>query len=98
MELHAMLFRDVDFGLGIFGKLNKGGSLELRQEQIEPGRWTVTFYDLNIRGRVWFFKTIGKQGSGERWGFQPTPSNLTLEDAAEIAKRAASESQAQSPY
>jgi hypothetical protein len=88
VELRGVMSRDLEFGWGVIGKLYKGGSIELRQEQVDSGRWVVTFFDLNIIGRAWFFKTIGKQKKETRWSFQRVPGSLTLEDAAEMAKRA----------
>jgi hypothetical protein len=89
IELRGVMSRDLEFGWGIVGKLYKGGSLELRQEQVEPGRWVVTFYDLKITGRAWFFKTLGKQKREARWAFQRVSDSLPLEDAAEMAKKEA---------
>ena len=88
IELRGVLSRDVELGLFLLGKLNKGSSLELRQQQIESGCWVGTFYSLQVTGRAWFFKTISKQRKESCWGFQSVPESLTLEDAVEISKGA----------
>ena len=86
IELRGVLSRDLEFGWGILGQLDKGSSLELRQNQIGHGLWVVTFYNLEVNGRAWFFKTIGKRSKESRWGFELVPENLTLEDAANMLK------------
>jgi hypothetical protein len=97
IELRAVMSRDLEFVWGIFGKLRKGGSLDLRQEQIEPGCWVMTSLNVQVTGRAWFFKTIGRQIHELRWAFQRVPDNLTLEDAAVMAKREAPDAKPEKP-
>ncbi len=86
IELRGSLSRDFELGWGLFGKLRTGSSLELRQEQVEPGVWVVNFFDMQVTGRTWFFKTIGSREHELCWGFQRVPKDLSLQDAAEIVK------------
>jgi len=97
IELRAVMTRDLEFVWGIFGKLRKGGSLDLRQEQTEPGYWVMTSLNVQVAGRAWFFKTIGTQIQEFRWAFQRIPGNLTLEDAASMAKREAQDAKPEKP-
>ena len=97
VELRAVMSRDLEFGWGILGKLRKGGSLDLRQEQVEPGCWVMTSFNVQVTGRAWFFKTIGRQIQESRWAFQRVPGNLTLEDAAVMAKREARDAKPEKP-
>jgi hypothetical protein len=91
VEMRGWLSCDLEFGWGIFGKLRKGGTLELRQEQVEPRHWEMTFLSIHITGRAWFFKTIGKQRQESRRAFQRVPERTTLEEATEMVKRCAQE-------
>jgi hypothetical protein len=97
IELRAVMSRDLEFVWGIFGKLRKGGSLNLRQEQIEPGYWVMTSLNVQVTGRAWFFKTIGRQIQEFRWAFQRVPGNLTPEEAAVMAKREAQDAKPEKP-
>jgi hypothetical protein len=97
VEVRGRLLRDLDFGFGLFGKLNKGGILELRQTEIEPGRWVVAFVNVQVTGRAWFFRTVGMQRQESRMAFQRVAENLTLEAAAEMAKAAAHETEKVKP-
>ena len=97
IELRAVMSRDLEFVWGIFGRLRKGGSLDLRQEQIEPGLWVMTSLHVQVTGRAWFFKTIGRQIQELRWGFQRVPDTMTLEEAAAMAKREAQDAKPEKP-
>jgi hypothetical protein len=87
IEMKGRLSDDVEFGWGLLGKLHKGGTVELKQEQIERGNWEVTLLDIQITGKAWFFKTFGKQRQEICSSFQRVPDNITLERAAEIMSR-----------
>lgn len=91
VELRGRLSCDLEFGWGIFGKLRKGGTLELRQEQVEARHWELTFFSIHITGRAWFFKTIGKQRQESRRAFQRVPERTTLEEATGMVKRGVQE-------
>ncbi len=41
-HIEGTLVKDVSFGWGILGKLNKGGKYEIAQTQISPGIWRIT--------------------------------------------------------
>jgi hypothetical protein len=97
IDLRAVMSRDLEFVWGIFGKLRKGGSLDLRQEQIEPGCWVMTSLNVQVTGRAWFFKTIGRQIQEFRWDFQRVPDTMTLEEAAAMAKREAQDAKPEKP-
>ena len=52
---------DVEFGFGVLGKLQKGGTFEVVQSEVAPRDWEVSLLDVHITGRALFFHTIGKQ-------------------------------------
>lgn len=56
VRLQGRLDRDVDFGWGIVGRLNKGGTIEIRQAEVLPGQWRTVRLTITMAGRV-FFKT-----------------------------------------
>jgi hypothetical protein len=75
------LFKDVTFGWGILGKLNRGGHYELAQTQVAPGVWKMTLLDVDFRGSVFFFGRIRIQRKETSTDFAPTPPGLTLQSA-----------------
>jgi hypothetical protein len=82
-HVKAELFKDVTFGWGILGKLNKGGHYELAQTQVAPGIWEMTLLDVDFRGSVLLFGRIRIQRKETSTDFTPTPPGLTLQSAIE---------------
>ncbi len=83
----AQLWNDLEFGWGLLGKLHKGSMLEVKQEQVAPGYWEVTSLNINITGRVLFFKSFGQQRNETRSDFRRIPDAIPLEGAAEMLKQ-----------
>jgi len=75
------LFKDVTFGWGILGKLNKGGHYEAEQTQVAPGVWKMTLLDVDFRGSVFFFGRIRIQRKETSADFAPSPPDLTIQAA-----------------
>ena len=81
-RLSGTLASEVDFGFGILGKLEKGGSFEVAQSEVAPKDWEVSLLDVHITGRALFFHAIGEQQHEVRTQFQSVPSDLSLAEAA----------------
>jgi hypothetical protein len=88
-KIAGHLIREVKFGGGMLGHLDKGGQFEVKQSQIAPGHWELTVLNVQMRGKALFFKTIGVQQKYSRSGFRLLADNLTLEQAAEILRQQA---------
>ncbi len=86
-RLSGRLVSDVDFGLGILGRIEKGGTFEVVQSEVAPQDWEVSLLDVHISGRALFFHTIGEQQHEVRSQFEPVPLDLTAAQAASIAAR-----------
>jgi hypothetical protein len=75
-EIRGELFKDVNFGWGILGRLDKGGQFEVLQSQIQPGIWRITTLNLDFKGRLLLFKTLRifhKENSSQ---FVPNPAGM----------------------
>jgi len=59
--MQAQLFKDVNFGWGILGKLYKGGDFMIQQSEIAPGHWDVTHMKLHFTGKVLLVKSLNIQ-------------------------------------
>lgn len=84
-SIKGTLLNDVNFGLGIFGRLHKSGSFEVQRREVAPGHWQMTGSYVHINGRALFFKTIGSDEDETRTEFKPS-SVKTLAEANEILK------------
>jgi hypothetical protein len=83
-KLTGKLISDVEFGFGILGKLQKGGTFEVVQSEVARKEWEMSLLDVHISGRALFFHTIGEQQHEVRSQFTPVPSGLSLAQAASM--------------
>ena len=80
-QIRGELFKDVNFGWGILGRLYKGGKFEVLQDEIRPGIWRMTTLNLDFRGRLLLFKALHifeKENSSE---FVPTQPGMNTRAA-----------------
>lgn len=54
VRLQCTRIRDVDYGLGLFAKLDQGGSLLIEQHRVVNGQWRITHMLLRMNARVLF--------------------------------------------
>jgi len=85
-QLKGALTRNVNFGYGLLGKLEKGGTFEIERQQIAPGVWEITSTHIHIQGHALIFKSIGEQQDEMTTQYHPTPPSLTLAAAAKMLK------------
>ncbi len=90
-QLKGKLTHDVDFGYGLLGKLEKGGTFEIERQQIAPGIWEITITHIHIQGHALIFKSIGEEQDEVTSEYHRTPASLSLADAAKMLKDGAVE-------
>jgi hypothetical protein len=56
VRLDAHFIADVDFGYGILGKLNKGGTATLRQTRVDERNWELTGMKVDLTGKALMVK------------------------------------------
>ena len=81
------LTRDVKFGLGLLGKLGKGGHFEVKQAEVVSGHWDLTDMNIEITGKALLFATIGMRKKETHGDFYQVPDDLTLTEAADMLNR-----------
>lgn len=84
-----MLYR-VDFGYGLLGYIEKGGTFEIRREHVSETRWKTNLVDVHIQGRVFLLHTVAKDQREERTNFRPVPHDISLTAAKQLLDQAAS--------
>ncbi len=89
-RLDGHFIADVDFGFGILGKLNKGGTVLLEQTDVGVGGhdWELTGLTLYVNGKALMVKTLSFQIHEEASGFAPVASGLRYRDAIQMLKQA----------
>lgn len=79
VRVDATLVRDVSFGWGVFGRLNRGGHILLEQRDVGAGRWALTTLQLDFKGRKVLLKSITIVSQSRATDFRLMPDDLTLE-------------------
>ncbi len=83
-SLKGTLEKNVDFGFGVLGKLQKGGTFEVERQEIGPGIWEITTTHIHIRGHALIFKSINEQQDELTSDYKPAPKSITLAEAAKM--------------
>jgi hypothetical protein len=83
-RLDARFVADVDFGFGILGKLNKGGTVLLEQSDVGGGDWELTGLRLQVRLLV---KSLSEKINEEASGFSPVAQGMSYKDAIALLKK-----------
>jgi hypothetical protein len=84
VKLDGHIVNEIDFGFGLLGKIEKGGTFQIGREQVSENRWKTSLLDVHVSGRIVFFKAISKDQHEERTDFKPMPSNTTVQDAVTL--------------
>jgi hypothetical protein len=87
VRLDAHLVSDVDFGWGILGKLNRGGSFEIQQQRIAGDRWETTRTVLNFDGKALMIKSIHIKETETLTDFRRIPDKLTLAEGVDMLQK-----------
>ena len=90
-KMDGTLEKEVGFGWGILGHLDKGGRFVVQQGTMGTGVWQVTRMDLDLTGKILFFKKLVIKSAQTFSDFREAPANLTFAQGVELVKRQAQE-------
>jgi hypothetical protein len=90
-KIDGTLEKEVGFGWGILGHLDKGGRFVVQQGTMGTGVWQVTCMDLDLTGRILFFKKLVVKSTQTFSDFHEAPPNLTFAQGVEFLKKQAQE-------
>lgn len=85
-RIDGTLFREVSFGWGIVGRLDKGGHFRVQQADVGDGCWEITSMSLKITGKILLLKNISMITDETFNNFQRVPDNLTFAKGVELLK------------
>jgi hypothetical protein len=83
-RLDAHVIANVDFGWGILGKLDKGGTIQLEQSDIGNHNWELTSMKLNLRGKALMLKSFDIQLTQQASHFSQVPPGVDYRRAIEL--------------
>lgn len=82
-KIDGTLFKDVNFGWGILGRLYKGGRFYIEQSEVTPSHWEIAKMVLHFDGKALLFKSIHIDENEADWDFQPV-APMSVEQALDF--------------
>jgi hypothetical protein len=82
-HLSGSLESRVEFGYGLIGHVERGGTTEITRVQVSPGVWKTSAEKIDIDGRFVILKTISKHQAETRTAFEPVAPDTTFAQALE---------------
>lgn len=86
-QLRGELGSRVNFGYGLLGHLNKGGTFDVKQGMVTGDHWDMTLLDTELTGKALFFKTISVREKLIESDYRRVSDTLTLEQAAKLLEK-----------
>lgn len=83
-KLSGRLLNRVDFGYGLLGHIDEGGTVEIGRVQVGASQWKTALINIQASGRLVFFKTISKQQYEIRSDFRAVSGDLSLLEASQL--------------
>lgn len=84
ISISGQLLSEVKFAGGLLGRLEKGGTFQVKRAEIAPRQWEMTEIEVNMQGKALLFKTISVRQKELHRNFERVPDDLTLTDAAAL--------------
>jgi hypothetical protein len=86
-EIDGTLEKEVGFGWGILGHLDRGGRFLVQQADVSDHHWEVTRMELTFTGKILFFKKLNISSSDLFSDFHQVSSDLTFAQGVELLKK-----------
>jgi hypothetical protein len=86
-RIDGTLFKDVAFGWGILGHLDRGGHFQVDQTDVSDHNWAIARMDLAFTGKILLFKSINIRSSEIYSDFHPVPPDLTFAQGLQLLKQ-----------
>lgn len=88
-KIDGTLFKDVEFGWGILGRLDKGGRFIVVQQDVGGGHWEEVQEALQFTGKILLIKPLTIWSTETMTDFRPVPSNITTTQALDLLHKTA---------
>ena len=85
--LQATIIHPVEFGFGMLGHIDQGGSFSLARKQIDAKDWKSDRISVHISGRILLLKSLAQAQDTVRSEIRTVPQNLTLTQAAQLSRQ-----------
>src|SRR5882724_499262 len=85
--IDGTLQKDVSFGWGILGHLDRGGHILIRQGDVGDQHWQITGINMAFTGKILLFKTISAQSTETYSDFQSVAPDTTFAQGVDLLKK-----------
>jgi hypothetical protein len=86
-QIDGTLQKEVSFGWGILGHLDRGGHFLVEQGDTGDNHWEITRMELTFTGKVLLFKAISIHTIETFSDFRPVPSNLSFAQGVDLLEK-----------
>ena len=86
-SIDGTLFKEVGFGWGILGHLDRGGRFIVHQQEAGDNFWEISSMSLSFNGKILLFKNLSISSTEIFSGFKRVPPDLTFAQALELLKK-----------
>ncbi len=86
-RIDGTLFKDVGFGWGILGHLDRGGHFQVEQADIGNNNWSIARMDLAFTGKILLFKSLNIKSTEIYSDFRTVAPDLTFAQGIDLLKK-----------
>ena len=83
-RIDGTLFKDVTFGWGIVGHLDRGGHFRVQQADVGDGSWDITEMSLSLTGKILLFKSLSMVSEEAFSDFRRVPDDLSFAQGVKL--------------
>jgi hypothetical protein len=92
-KVSASLAQRVEFGLGLLGRVDRGGTVNIARTRLPDGVWQVSMEKIDLSGRMAIFKSLNRHKDEQRSNFKRVaPGTTSAQAVDELEKNAAADS------
>lgn len=88
-EIDGTLEKEVGFGWGILGHLDRGGRFLVQQADVGNRNWEATRMELSFTGKILLFKKLNIHSTDIFTDFRQVPGNLTFAQGVQLVEKEA---------
>jgi hypothetical protein len=86
-RIDGSLQKDVPFGWGILGHLDKGGRVLMEQGDLGDGNWALSHFMMRFTGKLLFFKNIDVNTTETSWDYHRVADDLPFAQGVDLLKK-----------
>ena len=86
-SIDGTLFKEVGFGWGILGHLDRGGHFLVHQAEVSDNVWEISSMTLKFTGKILLVKSFSIESTEVFSGFRRVSADLTYAQALEMLKK-----------